>query len=61
MIYIATAQAWDQEMQVRIAHHQSQRPSEWELIEETYYLADILEKMIKRAFDSSRLFNFVDE
>ncbi len=48
MIYIATAQAWDQEMQVRIAHHQSQRPSEWELIEETHYLADILEKMIKK-------------
>lgn len=44
VIYIATAQAWDQEMQVRIAHHQSQRPSEWELIEETHYLADILEK-----------------
>lgn len=44
VIYIATAQAWDQEMQVRIAHHQSQRPSEWQLIEETYHLAEILKK-----------------
>lgn len=44
VIYIATAQAWDEEMQLRIAHHQSQRPSEWQLIEETYYLADTLKK-----------------
>lgn len=44
VIYIATAQAWDEEMQLRIAHHQAQRPSEWQLIEETYYLADTLKK-----------------
>ncbi|MCX5467150.1 bifunctional adenosylcobinamide kinase/adenosylcobinamide-phosphate guanylyltransferase [Acinetobacter nematophilus] len=44
VIYVATAQAWDEEMQLRIAHHQSQRPSEWQLIEETYYLADTLKK-----------------
>lgn len=44
VIYVATAQAWDEEMQLRIAHHQAQRPNEWQLIEETYYLADTLKK-----------------
>lgn len=31
--YIATAEALDQEMEERIAHHKSQRPMEWETIE----------------------------
>jgi adenosylcobinamide kinase / adenosylcobinamide-phosphate guanylyltransferase len=44
VLYIATAQALDTEMQARIVHHQSRRPSEWRMIEETHYLADILKK-----------------
>ena len=32
--YIATAQAFDQEMEERIAHHKTQRPVDWETIEE---------------------------
>ena len=32
--YIATAEALDQEMEERIAHHKSQRPGDWETIEE---------------------------
>lgn len=43
--YIATAQAWDTEMQARISHHQNQRPSDWTLIEEPIYLADALMKI----------------
>lgn len=39
VIYIATAQAQDAEMQARIAQHQQQRPSHWRLIEEPIELA----------------------
>lgn len=40
--YIATAQAFDVEMQDRIQHHQAQRPSHWQVVEESLYLADCL-------------------
>ena len=40
--YIATAQAFDREMQARIEHHQAQRPRHWTVIEEPLYLADCL-------------------
>ena len=43
--YVATAQAWDDEMRERIEHHQTQRPAEWILVEETLYLADRLKQM----------------
>lgn len=42
VIYIATAQALDTEMQQRIAHHQQQRPAHWQVLEEPIYLADRL-------------------
>lgn len=45
VFYIATAQADDDEMRERIAHHQSQRPSEWTVIEEPLYLADCVQKI----------------
>ena len=34
VIYLATAQADDQEMQARIAHHQQRRPAHWITIQE---------------------------
>ena len=40
--YIATAQAFDAEMQQRIHHHQAQRPAHWAVIEEPLYLANCL-------------------
>ena len=43
--YIATAQAWDDEMQERITHHQAQRPATWNLVEEPLYLADCLKQI----------------
>lgn len=43
--YVATAQAFDDEMQERIQHHQHQRPSEWHLVEEPLYLADCLKQI----------------
>ena len=42
VIYVATAQAYDEEMQERIQHHQADRPADWGLIEEPLYLADRL-------------------
>ncbi len=41
-IYLATSQAWDGEMEQRIARHQSQRGPEWQLIEEP---VDLLEQL----------------
>jgi adenosylcobinamide kinase/adenosylcobinamide-phosphate guanylyltransferase len=32
--YVATAQAWDEEMRLRIAHHQAQRPAHWQTLEQ---------------------------
>ncbi|MEN3980356.1 bifunctional adenosylcobinamide kinase/adenosylcobinamide-phosphate guanylyltransferase [Acinetobacter sp. CWB-B33] len=43
--YIATAQAWDNEMQERIAHHQAQRPAAWTLVEEPLHLAVRLKQL----------------
>lgn len=43
LIYIATAQAGDEEMAARIAHHQSQRSAaNWQTVEEPIFLADLL-------------------
>jgi adenosylcobinamide kinase/adenosylcobinamide-phosphate guanylyltransferase len=45
--YIATATAEDEEMRVRIAHHQAQRSAQWQLIEEPLALATALQKAAK--------------
>ena len=42
VIYVATAQALDDEMQQRIKHHQQQRPDHWLLIEEPLDLVSVL-------------------
>jgi len=44
VLYVATAQALDQEMQQRIQHHQQQRPDHWRLIEEPLNLAAVLKE-----------------
>ena len=43
VVYIATAQAHDEEMAARIAHHRAQRPSHWLSVEEPLALAAALE------------------
>ena len=45
-VYLATSQAWDGEMEQRIATHQSTRGSEWQLVEEP---VDLLEQIELRA------------
>lgn len=42
VLYIATATALDDEMTARIAHHQTQRPTEWALCECPLQLAETL-------------------
>lgn len=42
VLYVATAQAHDDEMQQRIQHHQQQRPDHWQLIEEPINLVSVL-------------------
>lgn len=42
VIFVATAQAWDKEMEERILRHREQRPSQWQLIEEPVALADVM-------------------
>lgn len=45
VIYIATAQIWDEEMALRVKKHQQQRPSTWQLIEEPRNIRDTLIKL----------------
>jgi adenosylcobinamide kinase/adenosylcobinamide-phosphate guanylyltransferase len=33
VLYVATAQAWDEEMTLRIANHRAQRPATWQTLE----------------------------
>lgn len=42
VIYIATAQIWDEEMALRVKKHRAQRPSTWRLIEEPRNIRDTL-------------------
>ncbi|OOR89887.1 bifunctional adenosylcobinamide kinase/adenosylcobinamide-phosphate guanylyltransferase [Moraxella caviae] len=44
VIYIATAQAFDDEMHVRISHHQNSRPKHWQTLETPIKLAETLTK-----------------
>lgn len=43
VVYVATAQAHDEEMAARIAHHRAQRPSHWLSVEEPLALAATLQ------------------
>jgi adenosylcobinamide kinase/adenosylcobinamide-phosphate guanylyltransferase len=47
--YIATAQAFDHEMQQRISQHQADRPVHWQLIESPLLLAQAIELAISQA------------
>ena len=42
MLFVATAQAYDEDMERRIAAHRSQRPPEWETLEEPLDLPSVL-------------------
>ena len=42
VVYVATAQVRDEEMQRRVAEHQSRRPDSWVLVEAGQNLAEVL-------------------
>jgi adenosylcobinamide kinase/adenosylcobinamide-phosphate guanylyltransferase len=42
VVYVATAQARDEEMRVRIEHHRARRPAHWIAVEEPLALAQAL-------------------
>jgi adenosylcobinamide kinase / adenosylcobinamide-phosphate guanylyltransferase len=42
MVYVATAQAGDEEMAARIAHHRARRSAQWRCVEEPLSLAAVL-------------------
>ena len=42
VLYLATAEARDGEMQARIEHHRTRRPMEWRTLEEPIRLADCI-------------------
>lgn len=47
--YIATAQAFDNEMQQRIAQHQADRPEHWQLVESPLLLAKTIALVIENS------------
>ncbi len=50
VIYIATADAGDVEMEARIALHKADRPAEWELREEAIELPKLLSELSGKGF-----------
>jgi adenosylcobinamide kinase/adenosylcobinamide-phosphate guanylyltransferase len=45
VVWIATAEASDDEMAARIARHRAERPAHWQTVEETLHLADALRRV----------------
>ncbi|MGY6276804.1 bifunctional adenosylcobinamide kinase/adenosylcobinamide-phosphate guanylyltransferase [Methylomonas sp. MgM2] len=44
VLYLATAQALDNEMQARIQHHRLRRPAQWRTLEEPIRVADAIRR-----------------
>lgn len=44
VVYVATAQVRDAEMQQRVAHHQAHRPAHWPVVEAGHNLAQVLQQ-----------------
>ncbi len=44
VVYVATAQVRDAEMQQRIAQHQARRPAHWQVVEAGHDLAQVLQQ-----------------
>jgi adenosylcobinamide kinase/adenosylcobinamide-phosphate guanylyltransferase len=49
VLYVATAQAQDDDMQARIAHHRAQRPAQWHTLEAPRQTAQAVTRHLKTA------------
>jgi adenosylcobinamide kinase/adenosylcobinamide-phosphate guanylyltransferase len=49
VLYVATAQAQDDDMQARITHHRAQRPSEWHTLEASKEIGTAIETHLQTA------------
>lgn len=52
VIYLASAQAWDDEMKLRIRRHQESRPAHWLTLEEPVFVPDVISKCKAEAGDA---------
>lgn len=48
VVYVATASVTDSEMASRIARHKADRPSNWDLVEQSLALPDAIEKYVSQ-------------
>lgn len=55
VLYVATAQAWDDEMRSRIARHQAQRPSGWRTLESPLGVGPAIEQALARRMEDGRV------
>lgn len=60
VIYVATAQVWDDEMRDRIELHRQRRPETWHLVEEPMQLATLLDRYNEQQSDHQPLCIMVD-
>ena len=44
VVYIATAQVYDEEMALRVKKHREQRPIDWQLVEEPLHISSVLQQ-----------------
>jgi adenosylcobinamide kinase/adenosylcobinamide-phosphate guanylyltransferase len=52
VLFVATAQAFDDEMRERIAHHRAERPAHWQTLEAPLDTAQALaERLVSKRFD----------
>jgi adenosylcobinamide kinase/adenosylcobinamide-phosphate guanylyltransferase len=49
VLFVATAQAFDEEMRIRIAAHRSERPSHWETLESPIAIAEDIEQRLTQS------------
>lgn len=57
--YVATAQAWDEEMAQRIANHQAQRPAHWQTIEASTQVGAAVRAAEQRAEEGAATWDVV--
>lgn len=60
VVYVATAQVWDDEMRDRVEQHRMRRPDTWHLVEEPMQLAALLDHYDQQHKDSEPVCIMVD-